>query len=142
MSKWNRFLTAAVVALFFAGMAAADTLELKDGRVLRGKYLGGTQAVLRFEVNGEVQTFNTTDIVALTFTGRYASAAPAAMADKSSTSPPTYTARFCITHQSISKWLTLVAMVSNSLEVKIGSGQLAPTQINTRLYGRSRGLFY
>ena len=70
MSKWNRFLTAAVLALFFAGMAAADTLELKDGRVVRGKYLGGTQAVLRFEVNGEVQTFSTIDIVALTFTGR------------------------------------------------------------------------
>src|SRR5882724_1361461 len=77
MSKRNRFLTAAVLALFFVGMAAADTLELKDGRVLRGKYLGGTQAVLRFEVNGEVQTFSTTDIVALTFTGRFAGGPPA-----------------------------------------------------------------
>ena len=77
MSKWNRFLTAAVLALFFAGMAAADTLELKDGRVLRGKYLGGTQAVLRFEVNGEVQTFSTVDIVALTFTGRSVGGSPA-----------------------------------------------------------------
>jgi hypothetical protein len=80
MSKWNRFLTAAALGLFFVGVAAADTLELKNGRVLNGKYLGGTQVVLRFEVNGEVQTFNTTDIVALTFTGRSASAAPAAMA--------------------------------------------------------------
>jgi hypothetical protein len=52
-------------------------LELKDGRVLKGKYLGGTQAVLRFELNGEVQTFNTTDIVALTFTGIPRSTAPA-----------------------------------------------------------------
>jgi hypothetical protein len=51
---------------------------LKDGRVVQGKYLGGTQAVLRFEVNGEVQAFNTNDIVALTFTGRSASSAPAA----------------------------------------------------------------
>jgi len=77
MSKWNRFLTAAVLALFFAGMASADTLELKDGRVVRGKYLGGTQAVLRFEVNGEVQTFSTNDIVALTFTGQFAGGPPA-----------------------------------------------------------------
>jgi hypothetical protein len=59
------------------GVAAADTLELKDGRVLQGRYLGGTQAVLRFEVNGEVQTFNTNDIVALTFTGSSGSSAPA-----------------------------------------------------------------
>ncbi len=90
MSKWNRFLTAAVLALLFAGMAAADTLELKDGRVLRGKYLGGTQAVLRFEVNGEVQTFSTIDIVALTFTGRYAGGPPPAVAPSAMapTAPP------------------------------------------------------
>jgi hypothetical protein len=77
MKRVNRFLAAAALGLFFVGAAAADTLELKDGRVLKGKYLGGTQAVLRFELNGEVQTFNTTDIVALTFTGNSRSAAPA-----------------------------------------------------------------
>lgn len=64
-------MIAAVVALglFFAGAAAADTLELKDGRVLQGRYLGGTQGVLRFEIKGEVQTFNVADAVAITFTG-------------------------------------------------------------------------
>jgi hypothetical protein len=77
MRKWNRFLAAAALGLFFVGVTAADTLELKDGRVLKGKYLGGTQAVLRFEVNGEVQTFSTTDIVALTFTRHSGNAAPA-----------------------------------------------------------------
>jgi len=39
--------------------------------------LGGTQAMLRFEVNGDVQTFPTNSIVALTFT-RNSGAAPAA----------------------------------------------------------------
>jgi len=77
MNRVNRFLFAVALALFFLGAAAADTLELKDGRVLKGKYLGGTQAVLRFELNGEVQTFNTADIVALTFTGYSGSAAQA-----------------------------------------------------------------
>src|SRR6202045_4888384 len=77
MKRVNRFLAAALLGLFFVSVAAADTLELKDGRVLKGKYLGGTQAVLRFEINGEVQTFNTTDAVALTFTGNSRSAAPA-----------------------------------------------------------------
>jgi hypothetical protein len=77
MKRVNRFLAAALLGLFSVSVAAADTLELKDGRVLRGKYLGGTQAVLRFEINGEVQTFNTTDAVALTFTGNSRSAAPA-----------------------------------------------------------------
>ena len=76
MSKLNRFLTATVLGLLIAGIAAADTLELKDGRVLHGRYLGGTQAVLRFEVKGEVQTFSTIDIVALTFTSRNAEVGP------------------------------------------------------------------
>jgi len=78
MNRVNRFFVAAVLGLLFVGIAAADTLELKDGRVVQGKYLGGTQAVLRFEVNGEVQTFNTNDVVALTFTGRAGNAAPTA----------------------------------------------------------------
>jgi hypothetical protein len=64
----SKALVAAVAALLLAGIGFADTLELKDGRVLQGRYLGGTQAILRFEVNGDVQTFPTHDIVALTFT--------------------------------------------------------------------------
>jgi hypothetical protein len=78
MKNVNRFLAAIALGLFFVGAATADTLELKDGRVLKGKYLGGTQAVLRFEINNEVQTFNTIDIVALTFTGHSGSSAPSA----------------------------------------------------------------
>jgi len=68
----NFLRTVAVVAVgmsVMASIAAADTLELKDGRVLQGRYLGGTQVVLRFEIKGEVQTFNVADAVAVTFTG-------------------------------------------------------------------------
>jgi hypothetical protein len=78
MQRMNRFLSVFALGLFFVGAAAADTLELKDGRILTGKYLGGTQAVLRFELNGEVQTFSTTEIVALTFTSNSGYSAPAA----------------------------------------------------------------
>src|SRR5262245_1827910 len=76
MKNLSRAILTASVVLLLAGIGFADTLELKDGRVLQGKYLGGTQAVLRFEVNGEVQTFPTHDIVALTFT-RNSGSAPA-----------------------------------------------------------------
>jgi hypothetical protein len=65
----------AVLALLFAGTVPADTLELKDGRVLHGRYLGGTQAQLRFEVHGRVETFSVTQIVALTFTSSYGGSA-------------------------------------------------------------------
>lgn len=68
MKTWTKILGVVVLGAALAGAATADTLELKDGRVLQGKFLGGTQAILRFEVNGDVQTFSTNDIVALTFT--------------------------------------------------------------------------
>jgi hypothetical protein len=78
MQRFVRFVATAALGLVFVTVAAADTLELKDGRVLQGRYLGGTQAVLRFEVDGNVQTFGVNDVVALTFThgSGSASAAP------------------------------------------------------------------
>lgn len=78
MRNVKRFFAALAVGLFFVSVAAADTLELKSGKVMQGRYLGGTAAILRFEVNGEVQTFSTNDIVALTFTGRGGGATPMA----------------------------------------------------------------
>lgn len=92
MRDFSRLMVMAGVALVFAGLGFADTLELKDGRVLQGKYLGGTQAVLRFEVNGDVQTFPTHDIVALTFTrgssGRAPETAPPPPAAPGDNPPP------------------------------------------------------
>src|SRR5438309_8861431 len=68
MKRFVRFVATAAMGLVFVTTAAADTLELKDGRVLEGRYLGGTQAVLRFQVDGNVQTFNVNEVVAVTFT--------------------------------------------------------------------------
>src|ERR1700726_5215812 len=78
MKHFVRFIATAALGVLFVTVAAADTLELKDGRVLQGRYLGGTQAVLRFEIEGNIQTFGVNDIVALTFThgGGSAAAAP------------------------------------------------------------------
>ena len=70
MKGLMRFLGVALLGVFFVAAVSADTLELKDGRVLQGRYLGGTQVILRFDINGEVKTFRTMEIVALTFTGR------------------------------------------------------------------------
>lgn len=47
---------------------SADTLELKDGRLIRGTYRGGTTDSVRFDVKGDVQVFKVDDIIALTFT--------------------------------------------------------------------------
>jgi hypothetical protein len=76
MTRIARSIAATALGFLFAGAAMADTLELKDGRVLTGRFLGGTQALMRFSVSGEVQTFNVTEIVALTFTSDYGNPPP------------------------------------------------------------------
>jgi hypothetical protein len=76
MTRFARSIAATALGFLFAGAAMADSLELKDGRLLTGRFLGGTQALMRFSVNGEVQTFNVTEIVALTFTSDYGNPPP------------------------------------------------------------------
>jgi hypothetical protein len=88
MKRFGRFIATAALGVLFVTVAAADTLELKDGRVLQGRYLGGTQAVLRFEVEGNVQTFGVNDVVAVTFThGGGSAAAPPAPAPTAALAP-------------------------------------------------------
>jgi hypothetical protein len=88
MKKSHRFLFVAALGLLIAAAASADTLELKDGRVLQGRYLGGTRAVLRFEVDGAVQTFSTNDIVAVTFTNNSTDNAASPPSESVPTNPP------------------------------------------------------
>jgi len=69
---WHTGLACAVVlAMALAGYA--DTLTLKDGRVIHGRYLGGTADTIQMEINGEVQTYNVRDVQGLS---RDASPAP------------------------------------------------------------------
>jgi hypothetical protein len=57
-----------VIALA-AALAGADTIEMRNGQILNGKYVGGTATTVRFDANGQTQTVATADIVALTFSG-------------------------------------------------------------------------
>jgi hypothetical protein len=56
---------ALILALAMAATAYADTLTLRDGRVIQGRYVGGTADAIQMEVNGEVQTYNVRDVQAL-----------------------------------------------------------------------------
>src|SRR5215813_2002696 len=49
------------------GRASADTLQLRNGRHLQGKYLGGTTAMIGFMSSGGVEYFATADVLALIF---------------------------------------------------------------------------
>ena len=61
-------LTALSLACALA--VAADTLELRDGRVIEGKYKGGTAEMLHFEIDGVLHGVPVTDVVSVDFPGR------------------------------------------------------------------------
>jgi hypothetical protein len=57
--------------------ARADVLELKSGKTLNGKYVGGSAGTVRFETGEGIQVIETASAVAVTFTGGGATAAAA-----------------------------------------------------------------
>src|SRR6202163_2932985 len=62
MNIFKHFVGVGALALIFCAGASADTLELKDGRVIQGRYLGGTRVIMRFEVEGDVRTFRVSEV--------------------------------------------------------------------------------
>jgi len=65
MNVFKHVVGVSALALIFCAGASADTLELKDGRVIQGRYLGGTRVIVRFEVEGDVQTFRVSEVSAV-----------------------------------------------------------------------------
>jgi hypothetical protein len=60
-----------------ASIAWADTLQLKNGSLIKGKFLGGTETEISFQVGSTVQKYNVGDIVSLRFDSDDAVNAPA-----------------------------------------------------------------
>jgi hypothetical protein len=50
-----------------ASMARADTLQLKNGSLIKGKFLGGTETEVSIQVSSTVQKYSVSDIVSLKF---------------------------------------------------------------------------
>jgi hypothetical protein len=50
-----------------ASIAWADSLELKNGSLIKGKFMGGTESEISFQVGSSVQKYNIADIVSLKF---------------------------------------------------------------------------
>jgi hypothetical protein len=57
-----------VIALCLAASSAwADSLELKNGSLIKGRFMGGTESEISFQVGSSVQKYNLADIVSLKF---------------------------------------------------------------------------
>src|ERR1700682_6853676 len=64
----SKLAVLALMVLVASGLCAwADTLELRDGRVIRGKFLGGTESTVRMEIDGHEQSFAVSQVMALSF---------------------------------------------------------------------------
>jgi hypothetical protein len=60
-------LSAALVILAAGGLAGADTLELKNGGAIQGRYVGGTATTVNMETAQGVLAVSTADAAALRF---------------------------------------------------------------------------
>ncbi len=83
--KAKRFFIFAISCMAAALAAEADVLELKNGKVLTGAYVGGTAGTIRFETSQGVQVLETSQVLALTFTA--SSAQPASAAPTATPAP-------------------------------------------------------
>ena len=54
------------VVLILGATGFGDTLEMKDGRLLSGTYMGGSQNTIRFKAKGQTMTLSVQDVIALT----------------------------------------------------------------------------
>ncbi len=84
----------AILTLWIAvAPAGADTLKLRSGQTVQGKYLGGTDSKIDFLVSGRVQSYNVSEVQSLSFDGKaYGQSAADAPASTSQKSAQPYTA--------------------------------------------------
>jgi len=66
-----------IIALCVAAVAArADSLELKNGSLIKGKFMSGTQTGISVQVGSSVQSYDVADIRSLQFESEARGAAP------------------------------------------------------------------
>jgi hypothetical protein len=56
-----------LAACLLAPIVRADSLQLKNGSLIKGKFMGGTDSEISFQVGSSLQKYNIADIASLTF---------------------------------------------------------------------------
>ncbi len=149
--KSTMFFAVAAAFAAVSPLAQADVLELKNGKVLTGKFVGGTAGTVRFETAQGVQVIETSQALALTFTGGGASAganaAPAPAPTATSAAP---SAAPAATGISVPAGTTLVVRMMDGASSNDSKGKRFTTTLEsdlvingrmvakagTRIYGR------
>ena len=142
------YLTAGLF-LSWAAAASADVLELKNGQVLTGKYAGGTAGTIRFETSGKMQVIETSQALALTFSGGGTVAAASAAAPAPAAAP----AAAATSAVSVPAGTTLMVRMldgasssdakgkrfTTTLETDLVAGGVMVAKAGTKVYGRVEG---
>lgn len=55
------------ISLVFVPGLRADSLQLKNGNFVQGKYLGGTERAVQFEVNAKIRLYDINEILSINF---------------------------------------------------------------------------
>ena len=67
MMKFKLNYGLAIALWLVASIGWADSLELKNGSLIKGKFMGGTESEISFQVGSSVQKYNLADIISLKF---------------------------------------------------------------------------
>lgn len=139
-------------SLLCGAASSADVLELKNGQVITGNYVGGTAGTIRFETAAGTQVFETGQAVALTFTAAVPAAAPAAAAPAAAPAVPAPSAAASGSVSVPAGTTLLVRMVdgasssdpkgkrfTSALETDLVVGGVMVAKAGTKIYGRIEG---
>jgi len=72
MMKFKMSYGLVIAMCLTASSAWPDSLELTNGSLIKGKFMGGTESEIRFRVGSSVQQYNVADIVSLRFDSEWA----------------------------------------------------------------------
>jgi hypothetical protein len=144
--KQNHLITLAL-AILAAISTRADVLELKNGKTMNGKYVGGTAGTIRFETSAGVQVIETGQALALTFTGSGTTAsAPAKTSTASAAPAPSATASAVTVPAGTRLLVRLVDPVSSkdpqgkrfttTLDANLTVNGTVVAKAGTKVYGR------
>lgn len=84
----KRFLLVGLSTCLLASAGWCDSLQLKNGSVIRGKYLGGTEGEVSFQVGSTTQRYAVADIESVKFEEQTATAKPLARTEPARVESP------------------------------------------------------
>ncbi len=125
--------TLALLLLCLAGfsVATADVLELKDGSVLNGRFLGSTAQHMRFQIGSTEMEFPVADVLALTLASASEPApAPVPQAAPVTTPAPTPAAPATI---MIPAGINLLVRMSDTVSSKHSAGRRFGARLDSDL---------